>query len=367
MSVVVQLRGALGSNLFQYAIGRIIASKLGLSLACIRQGKQSSSTDSVGTLEAAREWFPNAALQMPGVTVTGDWLRFGLEQDGEGDPHALPLGRIVADGRRVPIWINGLFQRSEYFDAYRDELAAWYDGPDASCVMPGRNDVLLCVARHSTIALDGWVLPLSYYTGVLDRLKRVGDVFVCGSGLDERTLSRLKSYRPHVLEIERPGIIRLMSRFRRVVLANTPTCWWAGFLSSAELWGPVSTQGEAWAFRGYPGVELEFRKRTYHEVAVRGFARAQPFVTSNVLEGAVFRSGTQTAICGVDGRRVHLSNVSAADTYLMAVLSWKAGEGRQVWSGSASGLAEMVAAGLLSVTFDIAEPEETCGIQRRRP
>ena len=129
MTVTVLFLGRLGNNLFQYALGRIIAEQLGLELVCRRLVAPGSSgnpggldINGPGDLTGNSAAFANAPLHLPGLSIAepreDHVLRAGHPWNGQD----IDLAAILADPSPRHIRLAGYFQRFDYYAPYADQI-----------------------------------------------------------------------------------------------------------------------------------------------------------------------------------------------------------------------------------------------------
>src|SRR5262245_14809266 len=121
MAVRVTFRGGLGNNLFQYALGRIVAQHHGLAMTCTSGRARSRSFNQLPQamgdigLEDLVEYFPNAPLELPGETVDNPVEAFELGEDRAWQGQTLSLTAVLENTQRRQIRLDGYFQRYEYY------------------------------------------------------------------------------------------------------------------------------------------------------------------------------------------------------------------------------------------------------------
>jgi len=277
MAVVVKFSGRLGNNLFQYALGRIVARELGLALECrspVSRPWQLSGVDlDVGessTLSALGSYFPNAPLRMPGSSIDTPQEWFETDPASEWDGQTIDLNEICRNRTLRQISLAGWFQRFEYYAPHQDSIRQWLRTP----VLPhgfiiGKNDVMISVRRGADYGMKSWVLPLSYYAEALSSLRNSSQIYVCGIGIDQNLRSFLAERRPIYFEGSAIEQFCFSKLFHRMILSNSTFSWWSAFLSEAEeIVAPRSATGNLYAFTGFPGVDLHMRKPQYREINV---------------------------------------------------------------------------------------------------
>ena len=148
---------------------------------------------------------------------------------------------------------------------------------------------MLHVRRGFNVAARREILPLSYYDRALGGLGAVGRVHLCGTGIDDDTLSHFQRYAPVHFKgspIERFAFIQ---RFDRIILSNSTSAWWAAFLSDAShICAPRSVDSSGYAFMGFRDVDLDTRESRYVYVDVPAFASVERTVSSNMQGARMF-------------------------------------------------------------------------------
>jgi len=304
MSVHVTLVQRLGNNLFQYALGRIIAEHHGLALHCVQRPYNYWPHQSLGrrgnpgptaTLHGIAECFPSAPLDLRGRTVDAPVERYEIERGDGWKGHVLNLHEILADPSPRQIRLYGFFQRYEYFGPYRDRIREWFR-PRALTPPPwpiGPDDVLLSIRRGADYGNLNWTLSLSYYERILDGLRDPGRVYVCGVGIDDTVRQRLARFDPTYYDAGPIEHFAFIMRFRRIVLSNSTFAWWAAFLSEAEeVYAPRSPDGEAFGFTGWlkEEVDLHTHEPRYIEVVDAEIAQFVPFAVCQPTSHADVRA-----------------------------------------------------------------------------
>jgi hypothetical protein len=306
MSVLVTFRRGFGHNLFQYALGRIVAKHLRFALTCRRQiqnqGELTRQTEEALTLPDVAASFPYAELAIDGRRVGAPTQLFELEANPSWSGQAIPLDEVMANTQPRQIRLHGYFQRAEYYVPFVKDIQEWYAttaGNPGSA--PPERDVVVHLHRDPAVSLRGWLLPLSYYDRVLDGMKGLGDIYVCGTGITAAVRWHFERYQPIFVDVSRLEAFALIRRFTRIVLSNATDAWWAAFLSGArEIYGPCASKGDGYALTGYKDVNLHMRDVRYHEVESGDFERGGWTLQGQMTGGRMFVSGAH-AILARDG------------------------------------------------------------------
>jgi len=258
MSVNVTFVGRLGNNMFQYAIGRIIAEHHRFALCC------------TPTSASFTALFPSATLRLSGKQYFYPEQTFSLGDSERWNGHKFDLQSVLLDRSHRRISLHGYFQRYEYFAPHRAEIREWFV-PSRAVTDPGirSNDVLVNIRRGIDYALLNWTLPMSYYERLLGQMHNIDRVFVCGTHIDDHTRRYLAKYDPVYYHGTPADHFVFFGRFRRIILSNSTFAWWASFLSNAlEIYAPVNTSGNFYSFRDGSGVDLNTHEDRYKEIDI---------------------------------------------------------------------------------------------------
>ena len=305
MSVIVTLHGRLGNNLFQYALGRIVAERMGFALNCeTRQVTSSSeslqSSDSTTLYDVSRD-FADVRLEIAGRRADAPVDEFGPRSGPAA--HAFPLWSVLSDPTPRCIRLDGLFQRYEHFDHDLHRVRACFQcRPRPADPQVGPRDVLVDIRRDPEAGARGWVLPLDYYDRALSQLHAIGDVYLAGVGLTDDVVSRFGHLQPAVYRGDILDRFRFMQRFRRVILANSATSWWAALTSDAtEIYGPQAVNNNGYAFTGFDGVDLHMGAGRYFEVPVEEFISVSGRVFSRMHNVHIWTLDSGIAVQPAEG------------------------------------------------------------------
>lgn len=271
MTVEVRFFGHLGNNLFQYALGRVLAEELGHALVCVapqaRPGfdRVERASGVADQLPALAERFADVPLRLPGREVSVPQLRLVLGEQAEWHGHGINLERVLRTGHGQRIVLRGYFQRSEYYLPYRERIRRWFRLPAADDERrPGLRDIVVHLRRSYDMRVLDRMLSLRFYEQALEAAS-FDRVLVCGLGIDAATRARLARFRPEYLDLDALATLRLLQRAHNIVLANSTFSWWGAWLSDAErIWFPRPVRG-IWSPER-PDMALEVPEARYHYI-----------------------------------------------------------------------------------------------------
>ena len=168
MTVEVRYLGHLGNNLFQYALGRILAEELGSALVCRAMpdargwGVVEEISGIVDRFASQSSAFADAPQTLPGQACDTPQLRYVIGEKQNWSGHGINLPYLLRHGHGHRIILHGYFQRAEYYLPYRQRIARWFSLPDDSALPRlGARDVLVHLRQLLLLpALHPLPLPL---------------------------------------------------------------------------------------------------------------------------------------------------------------------------------------------------------------
>jgi hypothetical protein len=362
--------------LFQYAIGRIVAEHHGYALQCTSTTLPKLRVDAKRTLAAASDLpslataFRNVVLDIDGRRVEKPREAYAVSAGGSFKGQTFDLASVLANRTPRHIYLEGWFQRYEYYREYATRLRSWFAlaRPIPLTAEPGERDVLLNIRRGGDFGMLGWTLPCSYYEEALERMGDVGNVYVSGVGIDDGIRARLARYSPIYVEGTPLEHLALFARFRRVVLSNSTFAWWGGFLSDAIIYAPRSMSVELFALSGAGDVDLDLREPRYRTLDV---AKPATLEVSRRTTGD-YRVVDAEGVCRIvdrDGRTVWTADDALAGEIASALLTpasvpelvTRFLKRRVFWA-----MNELIDAGVLDATYTFHEPDGAVASRARK-
>ncbi len=207
--VQVSYMGALGNQLFQFVLGRILAEHLGFSLQ---------------------------AAAIPGFAATAGFCSEGSESVEPDEIHQgqiIDLNAILTNRQPRVIRLQGYFQRYEYYRPHKHLIRTqWLPPLPSIAAAPDAGDLVMHVRRKDYIAY-GWASPFSYYQESLDQQDFKRLVLVTDDPRDPFFL-RFRRYRPTFFKGNALESFAFMTQANKLVISQSSFSWWAAYLSEAE-------------------------------------------------------------------------------------------------------------------------------------
>ncbi len=236
--VTVRYKGRLGNHLFQYALGRIMATELGYELEA-----------------SPIKGFPGTSQPVSGARMDGDPIVLvGQSIDFQG---------LIRGTHMSPIVLDGYFQRYEYYRDYRTSVRDWLRPSEEtrsrvlSRLRPG--DVVVHVrvgdVRKRCKPNAHRVTPFAFYRSVLKRLTWDRLFLVTGDPDDALPQRLARRFGGTIVSGTREEDFEMMRAAGRLVMSASTMTWWAAWLSDArEIYFPTTGQWNPWVQRMFPSV-----------------------------------------------------------------------------------------------------------------
>ena len=186
MSVVVDYKGRLGNNLFQYAYGRIMAEE----------------NPHLGFL---------VAEPIPGFLGTYE-----------------KVGNFIG---QEDVFVRGFFQDYEFYVKHKAKVQKWFrfnkppSQPKDKLVIHVRlGDYLISDIHYE------WIVPIEFYHRLIEIDKPKSLCFVT----DDPNFPALKQFDAEIVSEDALCDFSFLASAKRLCIANSTFSWWAAWLSDAE-------------------------------------------------------------------------------------------------------------------------------------
>ena len=226
--VTTIFKGGMGNQMFQYAIGRIIAE---------HKGHKLSVGDPDNVKHKMFDVFKNAALidgredHNNPMTIGNDLQYFDLE---------------AAKNHQGAVVLYGYWQKHYYYTKYRDQIRQWFTYDDSAYEKPNANDLVLHVRLGDQLHPEPIGLPATAEAYV-DLIKRIPHER-CLLISDEPDEPWLAPPRAHPTVKVRKGTqmedFTLLKYAKKAIISQSTFAWWATYLGEPEkIWAPLCADG----------------------------------------------------------------------------------------------------------------------------
>jgi hypothetical protein len=236
----------LGNNMFQYALGRLLAERMGYALSEeIRPGANYPFP------------FPNTWQQVNGVSVSDPIQHINQQR--------LDINALLADSSRRLIQLDGFFQIADYYLPHIKEIREWFKpSHDMLARLETRFREVNCDDLLIYIRLGdyGWqsLTPQFYLTVIRQTSPR--NIYITTDDPNNSYFEAFNEYSPYFLSGTAIEDLLAARFFKRIVLSCSTFAWWAALLADPdEVHFPICEKG-FWSEeynRNVPTNEIDLR------------------------------------------------------------------------------------------------------------
>jgi len=215
--VHVEYIGGMGNNMFQYALGRIIADNKNYNLLVSNEGQLS-------------RFFKNAVNITDRQHFNDPQLQIGYDTDVGPQNY---IERRVTDftGR---IFVKGFFQKQKFFNAYKDQIKKWFETDVELQKEPETDAIVLHVRLGDYLGL-GWQLDPNIFIDIL-RKEKYSKYYIVTDDPNNGAIH-------HILQSVNGGEVvstdtitdfEFLRKSSKLVISHSSYSWWASFLGNAK-------------------------------------------------------------------------------------------------------------------------------------
>ncbi len=249
MTVIVNYRGYLGNNLFQYCYGRIIAERLNYALEVEPIDNFPGTEEEVGKIRTFS--FP-AVYALRGHETSPDLACLSFEEGIKNNTMS----------KDHTWYVNGWFQRYEHYQAHKEKIKKWLYLENSE-FKPGLNDIVLH-ARYGDGVIGkgknsgtGDQLNFNYYKEVIERAAPDKIYMVTDNKNHPDVQQLLNDYKIEFHQGNPIEDFKFIKTFNNICISRSTFSWWAAFLSNAtKIYFPIPDKGH-WSVTDEPHEDRE--------------------------------------------------------------------------------------------------------------
>jgi len=239
--IKVHWHGRLGNQLFEYAIGRVLAEELLYSLKC-------------GPIDG----FPATRDVVFGNDINSEIVFTGQELD-------IPF--MLKNKNKFGYVLSGWFQNYRYYQPHKTKIRSWYNrnrrrGPapitpqdivihirrtqptmadskisyilDGDTLKVGEDRVRFQKSLHPEIMIKANedLLPFEFYSGILNS-QSFDNLFIVTDCPEDPFLKLFDVYHPKIIAGHLMDDFNIIRSANKIILSMSTFSWWAAFLSDA--------------------------------------------------------------------------------------------------------------------------------------
>jgi len=235
----------LGNNLFQYALGYILAKELGFQLQA-----------------SPLEGFPNTKIKLEGKKFD--------EPVKTLEGHIIDLEAIIRNKNPRKIILHGYFQQYKYYEPYRDKIKKLFvcDHKPEDAYSPDKEDVIIAIRRKDYIRYNS-VEPFSYFQDAIEKVQPK-KIYICSDATPETDPFMAKFQKYDAVFYNGKGLndFAFILKFNKIIISQSTFSWWAAYLSNAEqIIVPIPLTG-FWS-KERPDINLTVNEKRYTYLQIR--------------------------------------------------------------------------------------------------
>ena len=233
-------KGGMGNQMFQYALGRIIAEAKGYKL-------EISDPDNRGNL--LFDQFKNAG-GVDGKEVKENTMACAH------DLQYLDMNAVM--GHNGHVLLHGYWQKYYYYTPHADKIRQWFAYDDSQFEKPEPDDVVIHMRLGDQLKPDKIGLPetVQVYIDLLNTIPHKRCILVSDDPSD-LFLAPLRAL-PNV-EVKHGSQMAdftMIKCAKRVIISQSTYAWWATFLGTPDqVWAPLTSSQHRCLWKACPAVQ----------------------------------------------------------------------------------------------------------------
>lgn len=252
-------KGRLGNLMFQYALSRIIAED------------KDYATDMELPFENAKI-LSGKHVSKPVEKLTG---------------HDVGLKGLLRDKSHRRIFLQGFFQRVEYYEPYQDKIKEWFKIKE-NYRKPGDKDLVVHVRGGDLYNKGGNAqhtpLPYNHYKQIIETVS-YENLFIVTERPNDLVVQKI--HKEHKSEIISQNVLQdyyFMLHAKHLVLSVCTIAWWAGWLGEATVHFPLTGFWHPHSVRDEINLRVYSNRYIYYDLGVQDNWTASDEQIENLLK-----------------------------------------------------------------------------------
>jgi hypothetical protein len=232
--VNIKYNGRLGNRMFQYALGRYLATEMGY---CLNAAPL--------PFLATRDKISGNEFTYPEQVLYGQFCN---------------VPAILKDKTSRAIILDGYFQQSRMYLPFMDRIIVWFKMDDIraqECSAATDSDLLVYI-RLGDYYRDGHSLNNQFYEKVIE-IASPRKIFIATDEPGHPFLNQFSKYKPTILLGTRRPIedLAIAKLFNKIAISCSTFSWWAAILSNAsQVYFPIDEVGH-WSRCNHQTIEMD--------------------------------------------------------------------------------------------------------------
>ena len=236
--VISELIGGLGNQMFQYALGRIIADNKNYNHV-------------TNNIESLSQYFTTISNITDKITTTDNTIIAGYGSSTNFIQHVDIQSLLDHNGG---IYLKGFFQKHYLYSKYRSKLQELFKFTyDKS--KPGDNDIVVHIRLGDYVQLNHYLSP-SVYLDIINKLEYDNCIIITDDPNNEFIKSFLSLRNCHIMCNSTFDDFAFINNAKRAIISQSTFSWWATFLGNQDqVYVPLHTSHNGYPWKLNPGID----------------------------------------------------------------------------------------------------------------
>ena len=215
----VKLIGGLGNNMFQYALGRILAEEKNCNLI-------------VDGIESLTKYFPNVTNITDRKELMGLTLHLGYNSANKTVQHIDYAEVKLHNG---PISLEGFFQKYNLYVNYLPQIKHWFSYDESLYTTPSENDLVIHYRLGDYLSLHWNLLPDDYIAIIENQLLSYEQCYIITDDVNNPLCLKLLNLKnSKIIKQTELQDFTFMKHAKQLILSHSSFSWWSAFLGNQE-------------------------------------------------------------------------------------------------------------------------------------
>jgi len=239
--ISVKLIGGLGNNMFQYALGRILAEEKNCNL-------------NVEGIESLTQYFPNAVNITNKLELKGTTLYLGYNSKEKTIQHVDMSEAFNHDG---PIRLEGFFQKYQLYETYFEKIKHWFSYEESMFNKPTDDDLVIHYRLGDYITLNWNLLPEDFNEVIKSENIYYNKCYIITDDPQNALSQRLKTItNATILKQDELQDLTFMKYASKMIISHSSFSWWSAFLGNQKkVYVPLSKYRETCLWSDDPAID----------------------------------------------------------------------------------------------------------------
>jgi hypothetical protein len=228
--ITVKLIGGLGNNMFQYALGRILAEEKNCNLI-------------VEGIDSLTRYFPNAVNITNKLELRGTTLYLGYNSKDKTIQH---INLSEALSYQGPIRLEGFFQKYQLYEPYLENIKYWFSYDESMFNKPTDKDLIIHYRLGDYTTLNWNLLPEDFNEIIKNENISYDKCYIITDDPQNALAQGLKILtNATILKQDELQDLTFMKYANRMIMSHSSFSWWSAFLGKQKkVYVPLSKYRE---------------------------------------------------------------------------------------------------------------------------